>query len=138
MAGAGAERSVGPLQVVADRASVAAFAAALGGDAVAGAVPYTYPICWLDRREIVAAARALDSRQDATLVHEQQTFAYRRPIRLDEPYRVMLRITAPPGRLKRLLVDATVTDGDGETVMEMRAGLIVVSGAAKLAAEKAK
>ena len=113
------EMVLGPFDVAACPAEIAAFAMAIG--ARDDVVPATYPIVWLSSPELKAALRATAG-PDYLPVHESQSFDYSRPLVPGAAYRltaVARRESAP----ERLTVVADVVQMAGAPVVTMRAVL---------------
>lgn len=117
------ETSLGPFEVAADPAQIAAFAAASGAADAAG-VPATFPIVWLANPELMAALRALAG-ADRLPVHESQSFAYARALTPGARYRLSA-VARQESAPERLVVEARVTGMADEPVLEMRAVLRLV------------
>lgn len=116
--------ALGGFPVVAGRADVAAFRKATGLDGDGATLPLTFPMRWLAAGEIRAAIASAAPDEDVVLVHESQAFEYAIPLRVGEPYTMVLaarRETDPA----RLIVDGTIQAADGsahatlETIMRL-------------------
>ncbi len=123
LAAAAGEVSLGPLEVVAGEAELAAFAEAC--EAPPGEPPATFPIAWL-------AAPALRSMLQAMAgpsylpVHESQSFDYERALKPGGRYvlsGVARRETGPD----RLVVALQATDGEAHVALTMKTVLRLVA-----------
>lgn len=113
------ETILGPFEVAADAAAVAAFAAATG--ASNSGVPATFPIVWLSAPQMKQALRAAVG-PDALPVHESQSFDYVRPLEIGGVYRLTAtaRREAKPDRL---VIEAEAVTASGEKALAMRTAL---------------
>jgi hypothetical protein len=94
-----AERALGPFLVRADPANVTAFARQTGGSA--DHVPFTFPVRWLARPELQAAAVEMIGDVDWVPIHESQSFDYRAPLLLNTDYEmsVAMKREVEPSRI---------------------------------------
>jgi hypothetical protein len=113
---------LGPFEVAAGAADIAAFAAAVGGPATEP--PPTFPVAWLSSPEMKAALRAAVG-PDHLPVHESQSFDYARPLRVGAAYR-LTAVARREGAPERLTVDVDVVETTGAPVVTMRAVLRLV------------
>ena len=115
--------ALGPFDVVADPAAIAAFAAACGHRGAD--IPATFPIVWLAGPELKRALRAAVG-DDALPVHESQAFDYFAPLTAGTRYRLsgVARRQANPDRL---VVEAQTFDPDGRAALALRSVLRIVS-----------
>jgi hypothetical protein len=84
--GLSAERALGPFLVRTEPADVTAFARQTG--ARADHVPFTFPVRWLARRELQAAAVEIIGDVNWVPIHESQSFDYRAPLSLNTDYEI--------------------------------------------------
>lgn len=118
------ETHLGTFEVSTDGPAVAAFRAATGLRAEDTGVPLTFPIRWLALPEVRAVLNGLVTERDLVLIHESQSFAYERPLRLDEPYALNLAARRE-GAPDRLVAEASIVAADGslcvtlETVLRL-------------------
>lgn len=118
---------VGPFEVRVTRAEAKAFHHATRDDDEMTRVPFTFPIRWLARPEIHAAAARLIGGDDWVPIHESQSFDYRQPLALDCDYRMRIAMShedAPP----RILLHAEVgKDGDDDYCLRMEMILRIIT-----------
>lgn len=126
-------RTVGVFPVTVDAGAVAAFAAALGQDAPAGAaaaVPLTFPMRWFAEPAIRSAlmSAALPEGGGAHLlpVHIEQRIALSEPLCIGAGYRLTLAVEGPDAR-RLLRVTASLHDTDGGEVGSLNSGFLLVS-----------
>ena len=121
-------RSLGTFAVEAVAAEVDAFRAAtcFGQDGTPGSVPLTFPMRWLMQPDVRQAILTLLPETDLIPVHEAQSFDYARPLRPGHAYQLAVsgqRLAEPA----RLLVEATVNDGDGSPCVRLDTTLRLVA-----------
>ena len=117
------ETVLGPFEVVADPARIAAFAAATG--AAGNDAPAAFPIVWLSEPALQAALRAAVG-PEAVPLHESQSIELAAPIAPGATYRLsgVARRLAAPDRLEVLTRAETA---DGATAVAMRSLLRIVA-----------
>lgn len=111
---------VGPYAVTAEKVRELA-AATFHPD---GPVPPTYPILLLNDAMLAFLADVGASLE--RIVHGEQRFAYRRPLRIGDELSATLRVASlrSLGGADVIGTVSTITDADGETVCEARATLV--------------
>jgi hypothetical protein len=97
--GLSAERALGPFLVRTDPAAVTAFARETG--APADRVPFTFPVRWLARPELQAAAVEIIGDVNWVPIHESQSFDYHAPLSLNMDYEmsVTMKRELEPSRI---------------------------------------
>jgi hypothetical protein len=107
---------VGRFSVGATEAEVETFRAAIrltaADDGQPLTLPLTFPMRWMVKPEIRTALLAFVPEPDLVLVHESQTFAYHRTLRVDETFDLTLT-AARESSPDRLRVDGQLMDADG-------------------------
>lgn len=107
--------SLGTFSVVARPDEVVAFRAATGLPPGA-AVPATFPMRWLASPAVRDALLALAPESHLVPVHESQLFDYRGAILAGRDYDMTLAARREPAP-DRLVLDGTVAEADGTTVV---------------------
>lgn len=115
---------LGPFAVRAETEEAEAFGRATGGGA--GRVPFTFPIRWLARPEIRAAAALLIGETAWVPIHESQSFDYRKPLESATDYRMSVEMAHEPTP-PRLVLRAEVTGDSGECCLGMEMILRIVA-----------
>jgi len=114
---------LGPFDVVADPASISAFANALGQQR--NEPPATYPIVWLSTPALKQALREALGPGHLP-IHESQSFDYERPLTPGGRYRLAGSARREPGP-DRLIVTMQATDDGGRLVVAMKSVLRIVA-----------
>jgi acyl dehydratase len=133
-----------PLELSVEREDVIRFAEAIGEDASvfldtdaareAGYPEQLAPPTFVTRLQIMASAQAAADPElglDYTrVVHGEQTYEYRRPVRVGDALTAVPRIAEirARGPLEFLVVESDIRDAGGETVLVARTTLIVRTG----------
>ena len=120
---------LGPFEVAADPAAIAALAAAVGAG---GSMPSaTFPASWLSLPKLGEALRAAIG-PGYLAVHESQSFDYDRPLRAGGCYTLSasVRREAAPARL---VIVARATETDGAVALTMRSVMRLVATAGERA-----
>ena len=115
-------RSIGPIAVRTERASVRAFAAALGYASGFEGVPLTYPVVWLSLLMLPDVVP-----EGAVLVQESQSFDYRERLALDRSYMLDAVVDVLPGSPLRVSVRVTVSERAGTPLAEFTTGLRLIA-----------
>ena len=121
---ADASLHLGPFDVCADSAALAAYRAATAAGPSAG-VPLAFTLRWLTAPAVRAALADFVAAGEV-MVHEAQKFSLTAPLAADTPYAMTLRVerTAAPARLTAA---ATVTTSAGASVLDIDTVLRLVT-----------
>jgi hypothetical protein len=115
---------LGPFAVRAGAGEAEAFGHETG--AKGAPIPFTFPVRWLARPEIRAAAAGMIQEVAWVPIHESQSFDYRRRLETETDYRMridMRREAKPP----RLILRAEITTQSGDLCLDMEMILRIVS-----------
>lgn len=124
--------ALGRFAVVGTVAEADAFCRATGA-APQATLPLTYPMRWLALEDVRAGLVALVSGAEVVLVHESQSFAYSRPLHVDQLYTLTVfarREEAPD----RVILDGTVIDAAGVEQVRIETVLRLIAAPAEQAA----
>lgn len=131
MAGAGDTgwTGIAELELATDRATVAAFAAALGAPAEPGPaepVPATYAFTVFSHPKVLAMLAELAAERAAALVHQAQDFAFHAPLEMDRRYTVAVDWKRHEERADRLTLRGRVRgETEGTFLQEFRAEIVL-------------
>src|ERR1700719_1805748 len=88
-----------PIQVRTGAGEVAGFLRETGGDRPGGFVPLTFPVRWLALPAVRGLILQLIGGQGFLPVHEAQSFAYERELRIETDYVLAVEARRKPPRL---------------------------------------
>jgi hypothetical protein len=121
--------NLGPFPVRVEAEASEAFGSATGGEA--GRIPFTFPVRWLARPEIRAAAARMIEEAEWVPIHESQSFEARRPLELAIDYRMRLEMWLETKPLRLFLRAEVATDADEPClVMDMILRILSENGSA--------
>ncbi|MGH6822941.1 MAG: hypothetical protein ACRECP_05785 [Methylocella sp.] len=114
-----------PIRIRTEPSEVAGFLRETGGARTGGFVPLTFPIRWLALPAVRGLILQLIGGQGFLLVHEGQSFAHERELRIETDYVLAIeaRRTAKPPRLTLKMAVAT---GRGEICAHLETVLRIV------------
>ena len=117
-----------PMEVVVDADLAGNFARETGVNLEGNAAPIAYPALWLAQPRLRDRVAQICAEADALPVHESQRFSYAAPLRQGVRYflAIAARREAEPSRL---VLDATLSDLQGEAVGRVETVLRLVSRA---------
>lgn len=114
-----------PIRVRTQRDEIAGFLRETGGARAGGLVPLTFPVRWLALPAVRCLILQLIGGRGFLPVHEGQSFAYERELRIETDYvlAVEARRTAKP---PRLILRMAVSTGQGEICANLETVLRIV------------
>jgi hypothetical protein len=112
-----------PIQVRTGAGEVAGFLRETGGDRPGGFVPLTFPVRWLALPAVRGLILQLIGGQGFLPVHEAQSFAYERELRIETDYVLAVEARRKP---PRLILKMTVSTGQGEICSRIETVLRIV------------
>lgn len=120
---------IAELELATDRATVAAFAAALGAPAEPGPaepVPATYAFTVFSHPKVLAMLAELAAERAAALVHQAQDFVFHAPLQMDRRYTVAVDWKRHEERADRLTLRGRVRgETEGTFLQEFRAEIVL-------------
>ncbi|WP_186395215.1 hypothetical protein [Stappia sp. TSB10GB4] len=120
---------IAELELATDRATVAAFAAALGAPAEPGPaepVPATYAFTVFSHPKVLARLADLAAERAAALVHQAQDFTFHAPLQMDRRYTVAVDWKRHEERADRLTLRGRVRgEREGTFLQEFRAEIVL-------------
>jgi hypothetical protein len=114
-----------PIRVRTDRGEVAGFLRETGDTRTGGFVPLVFPVRWLGLPAVRGLILQLTGGEGFLPVHEAQSFAYERELRIETDYVLAVearRAAMPP----RLTLKMTVSTGQGEICVHLETVLRIV------------
>jgi hypothetical protein len=121
---AGSPLHLGPFVVRAEAGEAEAFGRVAGGKE--GRIPFTFPMRWLARPELRAAAARMMGEAAWVPIHESQSFDYRRPLERDIDYRMRVEMWCE-AKPARLILRAEIATDKDELCLSMEMILRIVN-----------
>jgi hypothetical protein len=112
-----------PIRVRTGAGEVAGFLRETGGDRPGGFVPLTFPVRWLALPAVRGLILQLIGGQGFLPVHEAQSFAYERELRIETDYVLAVEARRKP---PRLTLRMAVSTGQGEICGHLETVLRIV------------
>jgi hypothetical protein len=122
----GADAALGSFPVAGTEEAATLFRQATGSTTTGAALPLTFPMCWMTGPEVRAAVFAFLNDDRVVLIHESQSFDYATPLRVGEPYRLILQARREQGP-DRLLIFGDVLTAAGDVAAKVETILRLIS-----------